>query len=434
MTKIALVVLLAGAWCFAGALPSSFDLRKVEGKSFVTQVKKQSGGTCWTFATMAAVESNLQRVGTWITSGETGEASLAEYHLDWWNGFNRHSNPDIHPKTGGLTVHQGGDYRVASAYLSRGGGAVRAKDGQSFSTAPQQKDASFRFYYVRDIEWLADSNREASIERMKKALMEHGVLGTALAWSGSFYSNNTFYQPPSSKMEPNHAVAIIGWDDAKKTKAPKPGAWLVKNSWGKGWGKDGYFWISFYDKVTGAHPEMGAVSFQHTDSLGYNGIYFHDLHGWRDTKPNVTEAFNAFVSTADKERLKAVSFFSAGSDVEYQVRVYRDFANGELKDEVALAEGRLANPGLHTVDLSWPLPLSKGDKFFLYVKLSKGGFPIDKTSNVPVLLGATGRATVESKASPGESFYRKNGQWVDLTTEVATGNFTMKGLTTVDWP
>ena len=414
------------------ALPTHFDLRIVGGKNFVSSVKYQSGGTCWTHGTMAAIESNLMFTDAWANAGQTGEAALAEYHLDWWNGFNQYFNADTAPNMAGLTVHEGGDYRVAAAYLARGG-AVRDVDGQSFENAPKETDSSYRLFYVRDIEWLNAGSDLSSIDQIKHAILENGAIGSALAYSGSFYSTslNSHYQPPSSGMDPNHAVAIVGWDDSRVTQAPKPGAWLTKNSWGSGWGDGGYFWMSYYDKVAGHHPEMGAVSFRNSELMGYNRVYSHDYHGWRDTKKDADEAFNKFVAKGNAsgvESVEAVSFYTASNNVSYSVKVYGAFKDGELQDQLSIKEGVEEKSGFHTVDLGWPVQVKAGDSIYVYVRLSQGGHAFDRTSNVPVLLGSRGRVTVPSKANAGESYYRSGLAWKDLTLDNSTANFCIKAL------
>ncbi|RKY53316.1 MAG: hypothetical protein DRP93_06760, partial [Candidatus Neomarinimicrobiota bacterium] len=362
-----------------------------------------------------------------------------EYHLDWWNGFNLFYNQDIgYFPSEGLTVHMGGDYRVASAYFSRGDGAVLNEDAPTFEFASPLRETSYTHYYPRTIEWYRLKDDFSNMNFIKQQIMDHGAVGTCMFVGSQFLNDSTngsFYQPPSDLNDPNHAIAIVGWNDTISTAAPAPGAWLCKNSWGSDWGSNwngrGYFWISYYDKHAVRHPEMGCVSFQEVEIMKYDSIYYHDYHGWRDTL-DVQEAVNIFVAEA-RDTLVAVSFFTAADSVEYRIKIYRDREDMINDDPISSQFGTILHTGFHTIDMDDKTVLMEGDSFFVYLFQDKGGQPYDRTSIVPVLLDVpalyalrTAATTVPSKANSNESLFKEEGIWQDLQSVNTTANFVLK--------
>ena len=56
------------------------------------------------------------------------------------------------------------------------------------------------------------------------------------------------YPAAGEKIVGGHAIVAAGYDDKMVIKNAKPGALLIRNSWGTGWGDNGYGWLP-YDYV-----------------------------------------------------------------------------------------------------------------------------------------------------------------------------------------
>lgn len=98
-------------------------------------------------------------------------------------------------------------------------------------------------------------NSDNYVGDVKKAILNYGAVSVAYASSNAepYFNEKTSAHYVNKSLSPNHAVAIVGWDDNYKADnflitPPGDGAWIVKNSWASDWGDNGYFYISYYEK------------------------------------------------------------------------------------------------------------------------------------------------------------------------------------------
>lgn len=371
-------------------LPSSYDLGSL---GYLTPVRHQGNcGACWTFSTMAALESSILMAGG-------PQRDLSENDLKNHHGFER--NPC-----------EGGNPYQSQAYFSRWSGPVDEADDPYHPYDDRPSPGGDAQYYVRQ-SWVFDTDAE-----IKNGLMTYGALASNMYWTDDAYrsADQTYY---TAEDQPgNHGITIVGWDDNRQTTAPTDGAWLIKNSWGTRFGDAGYFWIA-YDDVSSVKT---GISFH--DAVGtsnYNNVYHHDEFGVV-ARFSVAYAMNAFTPT-ETEDLTAVSFFAPTDNSGYEIRIYDTFNGSRLSGLLTTVHGTSEYTGFQTVDLPTSLSLRAGDSFYVYLHITNGG-------EYPQAIDKQMADYTASQAAPGESFYSQQGYtWTDLTTFDETANFAIKALT-----
>ena len=422
---------------------STLDLRD---QGLVTKAKRQSWGTCWAFAAIASMESNILLRRTWSSKGGI---DLSEYHMDKYSGFSRnghenHKNNTSYSGQGagfiasntdnpaeGLIVHLGGDLKVAAAYLSNQGGAVEEFKTPGVGSSHDfhdrfgnTKDEGILFknnynYYLPDsIEWLSYSDFETNIERIKEAIRVHGSVSSSQhmnndPWEFSLSGEEIHFY--AGHKEPTHAVNIIGWDDYRAVVPFRPGVWVIQDSdhLDEISGHIGYFLTPYGDTHTGQNPEFGGVSFTGVRKRSFKKIHFHSLHGWQ----------------YEFEAEKVSNHYELKHEKPVYVGSYTTTPNQSLIAIVKDAKGniichtqnkRRKNPGFYLLKFRCDDGEFKDGAYSVELQSSSGVFAYDATKVYRPLLGKSELPEwgepikVPAKSNANESFYFKDNEWKDF--------------------
>ena len=338
----------------ASIVPAKYDLRE---KKRVAKVRNQGTyGTCWAFAAISSLESSLlpEKDMTFSVDNMTLDNSFA------------------------VTRNTGGSYTMGMAYLAAWQGPIYEKD-DPYADDKINKDAE-AVMHVQQMQVIAGKD----YERIKEAVFKYGGVQTSLystlkssqAYSPYYNRKNNAYCYIGTE-KPNHDVVIVGWDDNYpasnfNVELEGDGAFICQNSWGKNFGDDGFFYVSYYDTNIGTH-NVAYTDVQPADN--YDNIYQSDLCGWVGSigmginKESIYGA-NVFKAKSD-EAIKAAAFYATGPDTSYEVYVVKNFKDkSSLTDRTKVAEGRFDNAGYYTVDFTSSINVSKGEKYAIVVYLS----------------------------------------------------------------
>lgn len=212
----------------AKALPKEFDWRNIGGKNYLSPVRNQrSCGSCYAFATMAMFESRIRvltnNTKTPVLSTQD-IVSCSEYSQGCDGGFAYLISK--YAEDFGLVQEQ------CFPYMGHDAPCQEKKCVRQFGTG---------YHYVGGFYGACNE------VLMRLELVNNGPIAVGFEVYNDFfnYKSGIYHRTGlTDKFNPfqltNHAVLAVGYGADKKTGEKY---WIVKNSWGEGWGENGYFRI-----------------------------------------------------------------------------------------------------------------------------------------------------------------------------------------------
>lgn len=402
-----------------GQPPASFDWRTTPGK--VTSVKNQGAcGSCYAFASIANTESKMLVDGACtLPNPDYSENNAKECNWRELNDFGCPSNC--------WGSCDGGNYLMLASLFSQKGVVLESDDsyvasdvtcaGTCTGACPCQKTL---------LDWrIISGGVVPSTSVLKNYIYEqaspvyttvwagHSVIDPAWRTEFGNYDGTYTLHYPSCPYNPNHAVLIVGWND---TLAGGTGGWIVKNSWGSGWGANGYFNITYGSANIGMFSSF-MDDWQDYDSDG--SIMYYDDDCWSQnwgypsgSTPLTAWGLCKFFPSSDTN-VSRVEFWTTDTTTDVDVYIYDDFNGTTLSNKLwESLNHNFTEAGYHGVELDSPLAVTSGNDVIAVVKFTDSSYkyPVAADKNGPS--EPAGRTYISPSGNPG-SWYDLSGNEQD---------------------
>lgn len=226
----------------AEALPASYI-------GYISPIEDQGQcGSCWAFSTIGNLECAVLKKngasqgqvnpdGSITVSGHSPEPDYSEQQVVSCNPWNWGCNGGniaydmLMPTHTGTGYYPGAMPEACFPY-------VAANASCSYCPDPAWTP-------VTNWSYLTSDTTIPSVTAIKNAIYTYGSV-SAYVYADRFFQAYTggVFNSKKKYRRTNHAIVLVGWDDAK-------GAWLLKNSWGPNWGINGFMWISYTSSRVG---------------------------------------------------------------------------------------------------------------------------------------------------------------------------------------
>jgi C1A family cysteine protease len=326
--------------------PSAYDLRTY---NLVTPVKDQglTCGSCWAFATVAAIESQWLKLGYPI-------ADLSEDNLIDCHGFDE--NPC-----------DGGNFYMAQALLSMHKGILSESDDpytpDDFTCPYMYTFPPTPLAYVEEIRFIPND-----IESIKEAILEYGAVASTMFMN---YNDNTVWDAvnykyydaniSSSDSAYAHCITIVGWDNNMSFPSSQGnGGWIIKDSYGTSWADNGYFYCSFYDAGILSENAVYPIRQDIPPLENRSSVYAHDYLGWIDNygfSSNQAYALTRFTiaplnGNFSHQTIKRIGTYATSDNTTIQIELYREKNGNILSDLIAEASIECPYKGFYTANFN----------------------------------------------------------------------------------